>query len=56
LQLRQFHSRRFFKEPFDVHQRSLRNRRFWGEEQAIRPGKIVGWILEVEDGGWRIKR
>lgn len=40
----------------DTSSRYLRNRRFWGEEQDIRPGKIVGWLLEVEDGGWRIKR
>ncbi|HKH48199.1 MAG TPA: short-chain dehydrogenase [Thermoanaerobaculia bacterium] len=40
----------------DTSSRRLRNRRFWGEEQAIRPGKIVGWLLEAEDGGWRIKR
>jgi len=38
----------------DTSSRSLRNRRFWGEE--ILPGKIVGWLLETEDGGWRIKR
>ena len=36
--------------------RYLRNRRFWNEDQDIRPGKIVGWLLEAEDGGWRIKR
>jgi hypothetical protein len=40
----------------DSSSRHLRNRRFWGGEQAIRPGKIVGWLLEAEDGGWRIKR
>jgi NAD(P)-dependent dehydrogenase (short-subunit alcohol dehydrogenase family) len=40
----------------DTSSRCLRNRRFWGEEQAIQPGKIVGWILEAEDGGRRIKR
>jgi len=40
----------------DTSSRSLRNRRFWGEEREIRPGKIVGWLLEREDGGWRIKR
>jgi NAD(P)-dependent dehydrogenase (short-subunit alcohol dehydrogenase family) len=40
----------------DTSSRHLRNRRFWGGEQAIRPGKIVGWLLEAEDGGWRIKR
>jgi hypothetical protein len=40
----------------DTSSRYLRNRRFWGEEKGIRPGKIVGWLLEAEDGGWRIKR
>jgi hypothetical protein len=40
----------------DTSSRFLRNRRFWSEEQSIRPGKIVGWLLEVEDGGWRNKR
>lgn len=40
----------------DTSSRHLRNRRFWGGEQLIRPGKIVGWLLEAEDGGWRIKR
>ncbi len=40
----------------DTSSRHLRNRRFWGGESEIRPGKIVGWLLETEDGGWRIKR
>lgn len=40
----------------DTSSRHLRNRRFWSEDQEIRPGKIVGWLLEAEDGGWRIKR
>lgn len=40
----------------DTSSRHLRNRRFWGEGQDIRPGKVVGWLLEAEDGGWRIKR
>jgi NAD(P)-dependent dehydrogenase (short-subunit alcohol dehydrogenase family) len=40
----------------DTSSRHLRNRRFWNEEQSIRPGKIVGWLLEAEDEGWRIKR
>ncbi len=40
----------------DTSSRHLRNRRFWSEEQEIRPGKVVGWLLEAEDGGWRIKR
>lgn len=40
----------------DTSSRHLRNRRFWHEDEAIQPGKIVGWLLEHEDGGWRIKR
>lgn len=40
----------------DTSSRYLRNRRFWSEDKEIRPGKIVGWLLEAEDGGWRIKR
>jgi len=40
----------------DTSSRHLRSRRFWREDEAIHPGKIVGWILENEDGGWRIKR
>ncbi|HEX7181441.1 MAG TPA: short-chain dehydrogenase [Thermoanaerobaculia bacterium] len=40
----------------DTSSRHLRNRRFWHEDEVIRPGKIVGWLLEHEDGGWRIKR
>jgi hypothetical protein len=40
----------------DTSSRHLRNRRFWNEEQSIQPGKVVGWLLEAEDGGWRIKR
>jgi nucleoside-diphosphate-sugar epimerase len=40
----------------DTSSRHLRSRRFWREDEAIYPGKIVGWILENEDGGWRIKR
>jgi hypothetical protein len=40
----------------DTSSRHLRNRRYWREEEAIQPGKLVGWILSSEDGGWRIKR
>jgi hypothetical protein len=40
----------------DTSSRHLRNRRFWHEDEAIQPGKLVGWILASEDGGWRIKR
>ncbi len=40
----------------DTSSRHLRNRRFWDEEKRIQPGKIVGWILSVEEQGARIKR
>ena len=36
--------------------RYLRNRTFWGEERRILPGKVVGWILSVEENGDRFKR
>ena len=40
----------------DTSSRHLRNRRYWREDEAIQPGKLAGWILGSEDGGWRIKR
>jgi hypothetical protein len=40
----------------DSSSRWMRNRRFWHEAKAIQPGKIVGWILSVEEEGDRIKR
>ena len=40
----------------DTSSRHLRNRRFWDEAKRIQPGKIVGWILSVEEHGARIKR
>lgn len=40
----------------DTSSRHLRNRRFWDEARRIQPGKIVGWILSVEEHGARIKR
>ncbi len=40
----------------DSSSRYMRNRRFWHEAKAIQPGKIVGWILSVEEEGDRIKR
>lgn len=40
----------------DSSSRYLRNRRFWDEQGTIQPGKIVGWILSVEERGARIKR
>lgn len=36
--------------------RHVRNRRFWDDGKRIQPGKVVGWILTVEDGGNRLKR
>jgi NAD(P)-dependent dehydrogenase (short-subunit alcohol dehydrogenase family) len=36
--------------------RHVRNRRFWDDGERIQPGKVVGWILTVEDGGNRLKR
>ena len=40
----------------DTSSRYLRNRKFWDEGKRIQPGKIVGWILSVEEQGDRIKR
>jgi len=40
----------------DTSSRHLRNRRFWQEDRGIQPGKIVGWILSVEEKGGRMKR
>ncbi len=41
----------------DTSSRHLRNRRFWQEgSRGIQPGKIVGWILSVEEKGSRMKR
>jgi hypothetical protein len=40
----------------DTSSRYLRNRRFWERTTEIQPGKIVGWILSNEEGGWRMKR
>ncbi len=40
----------------DTSSRHLHNRRFWDEERRIQPGKIVGWILTVEEDGARLKR
>ncbi len=40
----------------DSSSRYMRNRRFWHEAKQIQPGKIVGWILSVEEEGDRIKR
>ena len=41
----------------DTSSRHLRNRSFWTEDGGrIHPGKIVGWILSVEEQGERWKR
>lgn len=40
----------------DTSSRHLRNRRFWHDGAVIQPGKIVGWVLSVEEQGGRIKR
>jgi NAD(P)-dependent dehydrogenase (short-subunit alcohol dehydrogenase family) len=39
----------------DTSSRHLRSRRFWDEEKRIQPGKILGWILSVEEHGARFK-
>ncbi len=39
----------------DTSSRFLRNKHFWDEQKGIQPGKIVGWILSVEEKGLRIK-
>jgi NAD(P)-dependent dehydrogenase (short-subunit alcohol dehydrogenase family) len=35
--------------------RHLRTRSFWAEGRQIQPGKVVGWILSVEEHGTRFK-
>jgi NAD(P)-dependent dehydrogenase (short-subunit alcohol dehydrogenase family) len=42
--------------PEDTSSRYLRHARFWDEAKRIQPGKIVGWILSVEEQGARFKR
>ena len=42
--------------PTESSSRHLRNRTFWHEERRIQPGKLVGWILSVEEKGDRFKR
>jgi hypothetical protein len=34
----------------------MRDERFWQEDNALQPGKIVGWILSGEEKGQRVKR
>ena len=41
--------------PSDTSSRFLRDRQFWGEEEKIQPGKIVGWIFATEEKGARMK-
>jgi hypothetical protein len=40
----------------DTSSRYLRSRRFWDQDRKIQPGKVVGWILSVEEQGGRMKR
>ncbi|HEX4952171.1 MAG TPA: short-chain dehydrogenase [Thermoanaerobaculia bacterium] len=40
----------------DTSSRFLRTRHFWQEGGSIQPGKVVGWILAIEERGGRIKR
>ncbi|NUQ75149.1 MAG: short-chain dehydrogenase [Polyangiaceae bacterium] len=39
----------------DSSSRFLRGREFWGEEDRIQPGKVVGWIFATEEKGARMK-
>ena len=39
----------------DTSSRYLRNPRFWNYGNRIQPGKVVGWVLSVEEQGARIK-
>ena len=39
----------------DTSSRFVRNQRYW-DEQDLQPGKVVGWLLSVEEQGARIKR
>ena len=40
----------------DTSSRHVRNRPFWEDGGTLEPGKLVGWILTVEEGGNRVKR
>ncbi len=40
----------------DSSSRHMRNRTFWEADRRIQPGKLVGWILSVEEKGDRFKR
>jgi hypothetical protein len=35
--------------------RFLRDAQFWGAEEVIQPGKVVGWIFTTEEKGARMK-
>ncbi|HEX5757864.1 MAG TPA: short-chain dehydrogenase [Thermoanaerobaculia bacterium] len=39
----------------DTSSRHMRDRRFWDEEASLQPGKLVGWVLSVEEKGLRLK-
>ncbi len=39
----------------DTSSRYLRDRRFWNEDDRLQPGKLVGWLLSVEEAGLRLK-
>jgi hypothetical protein len=39
----------------DTSSRFLRDRQFWGAEEKIQPGKVVGWIFATEEKGARMK-
>ena len=39
----------------DSSSRHMRNRTFWESDHRIQPGKVVGWILSVEEKGDRFK-
>jgi hypothetical protein len=41
--------------PLDTSSRHLRDRQFWGPEEKIQPGKVVGWIFAIEEKGARMK-
>jgi hypothetical protein len=41
--------------PSDTSSRYLRDRKFWGEEGLIQPGKVVGWVFATEEKGARMK-
>jgi hypothetical protein len=68
IDLRQSNCRRWIERFDRIHQETLaipeadtssrymRNRRFWHEAKQIQPGKIIGWILSVEEEGARFKR